>query len=487
MDNLHNPRWVPLKRLFVIGMALIFGLVGLALDLMNDGLVDQLLWNVTGETDPFEQLLGGAQYLANYTRRTPDLGPTNAIEHKPANPFGINAFLELEADPANRERSMQLIADAGFGWLRQQFAWEDIEIAGKGVFWDNRNTLPEGTREHGDVGVHEYLSWDKYDQIVRLANQYNVNLLARISGPTPRWALAPDTTNTHSPPLDTQDFVDYAVAVATRYKGRITNYQIWNEPNLYPEWGDQLIDPVAYADLLCRTHDALKAIDPTIVIHTGAIGPTIDLSGRNAYDLLYLQKLYDAGAGRCFDVLSAQGYGLFTGPTDRRMRPYTVNFARHQWLRDVMVANGDEHKPIWISEAGWNPVPNDPTIIGYDTYGQVTMEQAADWVPLAYERALTEWPYIGVINYWFLKRPHDLERGQAYYYFRLVEPTWEPTPVYDSFKTYIQAGDWQTLTPDDSWESRARRLLPNVLVGGLALLMMGYVFGIAILKRVGWW
>lgn len=487
MDILYNQRWVVIKRLLALGFAIVVGTGGLALDLVYDGLVDQLLWNVTGETDPFEQLLGGVQYLANTTRRTPQLGPTHTIDHKPANPFGINAFLELEAEPSKRQRSMQMIAEAGFGWVRQQFAWEDIEIEAKGVFWDTRTALPIDTYEHGTLDLHEYSSWEKYDQIVRLANAYHINLLARISGPTPRWALAPDTTNTHSPPLDTQDFVDYAVVVATRYQGRITNYQIWNEPNLYPEWGDQLIDPVAYADLLCRTHDALKAIDPKIVIHTGAIGPTIDLSGHNAYDLLYLQKLYDAGAGRCFDVLSAQGYGLFTGPTDRRLRPYTVNFGRHQWLRDVMVANGDSRKPIWISEAGWNPVPNDPTIIGLDTYGRVTMQQAAEWVPLAYERALTEWPYIGVINYWFFKRPHDLERGQSYYYFRLVEPSWEPTPIYNSFKAYIQSGDWQNLESENAWESRARRLLPNVLVGGVAVLLIGYAFGVAILKRLRWW
>src|SRR5690606_4732503 len=118
----------------------------------------------------------------------------------------------------------------------------------------------------------------------------------------------------------------FAVAVATRYKGQIFHYQIWNEPNLYPEWGEQNINPAAYAELLCRTHDALKAVDPNIVILTGAIGPTIDLTGRSAYDVLFLQKFYDAGGGECFDVLTAQGYGLSSGPTDRRLRHVTVNY-----------------------------------------------------------------------------------------------------------------------------------------------------------------
>ncbi len=57
-----------------------------------------------------------------------------------------------------------------------------------------------------------------------------------------------------TPPADFQDFVDYAVAVAERYQGRIQYYQVWNEPNLYPEWGDQTVNAEAYTDLLCRTY-----------------------------------------------------------------------------------------------------------------------------------------------------------------------------------------------------------------------------------------
>ncbi len=457
------------RTMVAVVIALLVGLVALALDLTNEGVAYDLLWQVTGETEPLEQLRGGAQYVANLTRRLPDTAANAPIRHKPDNPFGINAFLELEADPARREQSMQLIAEAGFGWLRQQFAWEDIEIEKQGDFIDRRNDPPRP-------------SWDKYDHIVELAAQYNVNILARISGPTPRWALPAHVTNTHSPPADYQDFVDYAVEVATHYQGRITHYQIWNEPNLYPEWGDQLIDPQGYTELLCRTYDALKAVDPNIVIHTGAIGPTVDLSGRDAYDLLYLQRLYDFGAGECFDVLSAQGYGLFSGPTDRRLRPYTMNFARHVWLRDIMVANGDAHKPIWISEAGWNPVPDDSNIWGMDTYGQVTMDQAAAWAPLAYERALQEWPWIGVINYWFLKRPDESERLQSFYYFRLIEPTWEPTPIYDSLQAYIQSEEWRD--PGKAWTTRARERLPQVLTAMLAVLFIGYVLAEAALRRL---
>lgn len=473
---------VSLRTLFLIGFIGLFALAALAIDLAKNGPTDQLLWEVTGEADSSKQLVGGLQYLANLTRQMPNTAPYAEVQNIPANPFGINGFLEQEAEPEKREQSMQLIADAGFGWLRQHFPWEDIEIAAKDDFWDMRNA----TIDHNGDGLIDrqdgHPSWDKYDHIVDLAEQYNVNILARLSGPIPPWALPAGITYTSTPPANVQDFVDYAVAVATRYQGRIHYYQIWNEPNLTAEWGNQLVDPQAYTELLCRTHDALKAIDPDIIILTGAIGPTIDLSGYNAYDMLYLQRMYDLGAGECFDILSAQGYGLFSGPTDRRMRPYTVNFARHAWLRDIMVANSDAAKPIWISEAGWNPVPNDPTLIGYETYGRVTMEQAANWSVLAYQRARDEWPWVGVISYWFLKRPNEQERNQSWYYFRLVEPTWETTPVYQRLQQYIQSGDWQK--PATPWPKRARERLPQVLVIAWAVLMSGYIMGDAVFKRL---
>lgn len=424
-----------LRTLAVLILLALLATGALALDLTFEGMVYDYFWEVTGETAPLEQVLGFGQYLVRWTRAQPDTRPYADIPLADVNPFGVNTFLEQEVEPAKRERQAQMIAEAGFGWIRQPFPWEDIEIHAKGDFTDRRN-----------LDVHGAISaWDKYDHIVALAEQYGLHIIARLGGPMPAWSLPPGTDNRYTPPADFQDFVDYAVAVATRYRGRIQHYQVWNEPNLYPEWGEQTVNAEAYTDLLCRTYRALKAIDPQIVVITGAIGPTIDLSGRNAYDVLYLQRMYQAGAGACFDVLAVQGYGLWSGPTDRRLRPTTINYQRHLYLRDVMVANGDAHKPIWISEAGWNPVPDDPTIADLERYGRVTMEQAAAWGPLAYQRAAEEWPWVGVIAWWYFKRADESERGQSWYYFRLVEPDFTPTPIYEALKAYMTGDRPQAL------------------------------------------
>jgi len=343
------------------------------------------------------------------------------VAHAGVCPFGINVFLEQEVEPEKRERTLQMISEAGFCWIRQEFPWEDIEIHGKGDFEDRRH---EPYRS----------AWEKYDHIVELAEKYGLAIIARLSNP-PAWSRAAgDEMGTYAPPDDYNDFGDFVHAVVSRYRGRIKYYQIWNEPNIYPEWGEQPVDPEAYTELLKVAYTRAKEADPDCVIISGALASTIELGPRDLNDFIFLQRMYDAGARDYFDILAMQGYGLWSGPYDRRMRPRVINFSRPLYIRDIMVRNGDESKPIWISEMNWNAIPPDhpaPPI-----YGRVSEEQQARYVVEAYRRAQAEWPWVGVVNFWFFKRPDESEKDQAWYYFRMVEPDFTPLPVYHAMKEY---------------------------------------------------
>ncbi|MDI7278249.1 MAG: hypothetical protein QME94_19905, partial [Anaerolineae bacterium] len=124
-----------------------------------------------------------------------------------------------------------------------------------------------------------------------------------------------------------------------------------------------------------------------------------------------------------------------TGPTDHRVSPDRTNFARAQLIRAIMVRNGDASKPMWATEVGWNAIP-----IGHpDTpmFGRVDREEQARYAVEAYERAEREWPWMGVMNYWFFRRPSDAEKGQAFYYFALMEPDFTPWPAYEALREYL--------------------------------------------------
>ncbi|GAB4472281.1 MAG: hypothetical protein Kow00124_10130 [Anaerolineae bacterium] len=381
-------------------------------------------FNLTGEESLTGQVRGLAQLALNITRPRPITRPDVAVQHADVNPFGVNTFLHNEVEIAKREQTLRLLADAGFYWVREQFPWEDIEIHGRGDFIDRRND-PDGVD-----------AWAKYDNIVDLVEQHGMQLIVRLDNP-PSWSRSqPDEViGSFAPPDDYDDFARFAAIVAERYRGRVRYFQIWNEPNIYPEWGEQTVSPEQYTDLLCRAYRAIKEANPDAVVISGTLAPTSELTTRDFNDFLFLQRMYDAGAGECFDILSVQGYGLWSGPTDHRMRPIVINYARSQYIRDIMVRNGDAHKAIWISEMNWNAAPPDVD----PRYGRVTLEQQARYAPLAYQRAEAEWPWVGVVAFWYFKRPDSswLDERRPEAYFQMADPDFNLMPVYDALKDYI--------------------------------------------------
>ena len=409
----------------------------------------------TGEDDLLPQLRGMGQLAANALHPSPNTAPDAPVAHAGVNPFGINVFLEQEVEESKRERALQMVSDAGFHWIRQEFPWEDIEIHGKRDFEDRRH---EPYRS----------AWEKYDHIVALANKYDLEVIARLSNP-PAWTRAlTDTIGTRAPPDDLTDWGDYVYTVVSRYRGQARYYQLWNEPNIYPEWGERPVDPEGYTQLLCEGYRRAKDADPDAVILSGALAPTVSFHpgpgpALGLSEFVFLQRMYDAGAAECFDILTVNDYMLWSGPTDHRLQPLNINFYRPAYVRDIMVANGDAAKPIWISEMNSNAVPNDPNIEGWGSYGQVTLEQQARYATLAYQRAMEEWPWVGVVNFWFFKRASDAERNQSWYYFRMVEPDFTPLPVYDAMRQYtteltplltvgVHQEDHWALTYEGDWE-----------------------------------
>jgi hypothetical protein len=426
-----------------------------------------ILFNLTGEESLLPQISGVIQY--GLTRLQPPLQTADdaPVQHAGMNPYGVNTFLQNEVEPAKREEAMRLIAEAGIKWIRQEFPWEDIEIHGKGNFEDRRHEPHQS-------------AWAKYDHIVELAEKYDINIMARLSNP-PAWTRAlTNTVGSFAPPDNLADYGDFVEAVATRYKGRIPAYQIWNEPNIYPEWGEYPISAEEYTELLKEGYTRIKAIDPDAIVVMGALAATIELDRARRYapdgalispgglsDVLFLQQMYDTGAAPYFDVLAMQGYGLWSGPTDRRMQPRVLNFSRPLYIRDVMVRNGDAHKAIWLSELGWNALPPDSGLP--PVYGQVTAEQQARYAAIAYRRMQREWPWLGVGFYWFFKQADDRERDiNPQYYFRMVEPDFTPLPVYQAIKEQVHqppvmypgrhgANHW-AVTYKGNWELQAKAL-----------------------------
>ncbi len=83
--------------------------------------------------------------------------------------------------------------------------------------------------------------------------------------------------------------------------------QVWNEMNLDREWPQGQIDPRGYVELLRQSYEAIKAVDPTIQVVTGAPSPT-GAEGAFGLDRVWNDDRYylgmaNAGAANYADCL----------------------------------------------------------------------------------------------------------------------------------------------------------------------------------------
>ena len=284
--------------------------------------------------------------------------------------LGTDLNLPTEANTAEIKTAIARVADAGLTGFCQIFAWDTLE--------------PQ-------QGVYD---WAFSDTVVQAASENGLQVIA-ILNRSPQWARSDwNSDNVYAPPADMNDYAAFCAAFAERYAGDIAGYQIWDQPNIYPNWGNGTVEPNEYVEMLATASPAIREAAPGAVIIGGGLAPNTESGGTNLSDITYLQEIYRRGAGDYIDVLGVKAYGFWSGPYDRTTDEQTLNFSRLVLLREEMVSRGDADKPIWILGGGWVAQEDDyvgePSPIGADSYliQSQRLEQAI-------ERIREEWPWVG--------------------------------------------------------------------------------------------
>lgn len=329
------------------------------------------------------------------------------------NPYGANFFLDREVEDWKRDRTVRMAREAGIVWAKQEFSWEEIEKR-----------------------KNQY-DWGKADQIVAAFEKYGLQIIARLDRP-PAWAHK-DKSIAQAPPDDFNDYGDFVEAFVRRYQGRVNYIQVWNEPNIFPEWGNRPVDPAGYADLLKIAFKRAKLANPNVRVLSAPLAITLGEGWspgsdqwRHMNDLDYLEALYQAGAKDSFDILSANAFGLRASP-DEPPDQSKLNFQRIALARAVMERYRDTNKAVWINEYGWNAAPND---FSEDKliWGRVSEQQQADYTVNGLIKARANWQWLGVFNVWYFRQVGDVPPDRADYYFRLVDVDFTPRLVYQRLK-----------------------------------------------------
>ena len=320
--------------------------------------------------------------------------------------YGIQAFLWWQTDNKTGARDADLGQGLGFGWLKQQFSWRNIS---------------------GSRGGYD---WFRPDGVVALAEARGLKILARLDG-TPFWAVDDPAILDHvvdTPPNDPALFAEFCGALAERYAGRIAAYEVWNEPNLTREWGNQPPDPAAYLALLKPCYLAIKAADPAAIVISAGLAPTgTDDSAVAMPDEAYYRALYAAGAAPYFDMLGVHAPGYMNPPerspadteADPALAARWITFRHVEDIRALMLEYGDGDKQIAITEMGWTTDQQNPT---YSWYA-VSEATQADYLVRAYQYAQANWsPWIGLMSMVYIA-DQEWTAANEQYWWAITRPT----------------------------------------------------------------
>lgn len=329
-----------------------------------------------------------------------ELGPQQTVIT--VNPkMGVHTRLTDEVEPWKIKRTLEMVREMGAPWIVEYFPW----------------------------AYHEpfpgFFDWSHSDLVIDHAQRQGLTLIARL-GLTPEWARPRDSASSFLAPERYDDFGDYVQAFVERYGDRVAAIIIWNEPNLALEWGFQSIDPVGYTQLLAIAYRRAKAANPNVQVLGGALAPTLAPPGSDQAmaDLIYLQRMLAAGAGKAMDGLAVHAYG-WVFPVDDPPDPTTINFRRTELVHQLLIDHGYADLPIYITEGGWNDHPRWTRAVKPAQRIENTLQ--------AYE-LVKSWPWTKMMAIWAFRYPWP---ARTYLdYFTFVTPEFEPKPIYLEVQRY---------------------------------------------------
>ena len=270
----------------------------------------------------------------------------------------------------------------------QNGVWPTVPV-GSIRLWDNETTW-SSIEKSPDV-----FDWTKLDKAVDTSRANGVNDILMVLAGTPAWATdnpasggaAGVLPGAAGMPKVLADWDDWVRQVATRYKGRITAYQPWNEANLTTF---STGTPKQMAELTERAYKIIKSIDPAATVVAPSTGTRLGGPFKKFYPA-YLAEL--KARNWPVDVFAAHTYPASLGtPVERAI-------LANAW-KAALAAAGAPDLPLWDTENNFGLAGPGPTNPDQDIVGA----KASSWTARTYLDALR----LGISRvYWYAWGPDN--------------------------------------------------------------------------------
>lgn len=326
-------------------------------------------------------------------------------------------------------------AMGAFGWVKIQLSWKQLQPT-------------PGQYSPEFYAYAQRVQWATY----QAGREYKVLLSV---AKAPDWARGPNADlSQDGPAADPQHLARFLTDFINETKPqdhRIGAIEVWNEPNLSREWSGEEISGQKYMEHFRVAYDAIKAIDPNIVVVTAGLAPVGDVPGQVS-DRVFLQQMYDAGLANYTDVkVGAHPYGWGNPPDETccqnpAPRGWADNhvFFFKDTLDDyisIMQRNGHASQ-LWVTEFGWGTYEDIlqgwedlPAPEAAQQFGLVTARQQAEYTLRAFEM-LQSPPYadtVGLAILWnlnFATLDHAVANGQEQAGYSILNAAGEGRYIY---------------------------------------------------------
>nr|WP_296769756.1 cellulase family glycosylhydrolase [Rhodococcus sp. (in: high G+C Gram-positive bacteria)] len=327
---------------------------------------------------------GGTPLLSSSDSAT---APPTAQAQTSATSVGISdSGSLLWSSDAELNTTLSMLAAAGITSFRLSIPWSNVEY------------------------TQNQLDWSAVDRVVNAVNARGISILGIIAY-TPPWATSPVGQPLNTRPASPALFGQFAGKAAARYAGKISAFEIWNEPNGSMFYGPSP-DAAGYTQLLKAAYPAIKAANSSATVVGGVLGAVEDAAGMQN-PVTFANQMYAAGAAGYFDALSYHPYQYSLKFADGVYVDHSP--ARQMMdLHAAMVANGDGAKKIWATEYG---VPT----------AYVSESVQSDMIT----HFITKWqelPYAGPV-YLYQLRDQQTGSGDPEMTFGLLRTDWSGKPA----------------------------------------------------------
>ena len=268
----------------------------------------------------------------------------------------------------------------------QDGAWPDDNVPfGSVRLWDS------GTNWSQVESVKGTYDWGALDRAIKNAESHRVKDILLVLGATPTWNASRIRPTDYpvpgaaSAPKSLAAWDAFVSAVVTRYAGRITSYEIWNEASIAMFWNGT---PEKLALMTKRAADIIREKDPKAAVV--AASTTVRLPA--AFDRFFTRYL--AALGELdwpVDVFSAHLYPASLDSTDERA-------AFISSVKAKLAEAGAPDLPVWDTELNYGlagPGPDNPLT-------PIAGATARDWVVQTTLDSL----HLGIDRtYWYIWTP----------------------------------------------------------------------------------